>query len=101
MKIGNIEEFKAGQLGKVEKRKQEDKRIKQGIYQMHAMVESECMETLIKERENAQSQNEDTRTEKEGTNTEQGDEKKTDIQMEIEKLLFMGSKHYNTISGKE
>lgn len=102
MRIGNMEEFKAGQLGKVEKRKQEEKKIKQGIYQMHVMVEGECMETLIKESEKTQSRKEDNGSDtEETTNTEQKNEKKTDLQVEIEKLLSMGNKHYKTIIGEK
>lgn len=101
MRIGNIDEFKAGQLGKVKMRKEEEKKIKKGIYQMHVMVESECMETLTKEQKKAESKKEDAKTEKESTNTQQVNEKKTDLQTEMEKLISMGNVHYQSIIGKE
>lgn len=101
MKIGNMDEFKAGQLGKVKMRKEEEKKIKKGIYQMHVMVESECMETLTKEQKKAESKKEDAKTEKESTNTQQVNEKKTDLQTEMEKLISMGNVHYQSIIGKE
>lgn len=101
MKIGNLDEFKASQIGKVKMRKEEEKKIKKGIYQMHVMVESECMETLTKEQKKAESSKERTGAEKESTKAEQKDEKSADIQAEIEKLLSLGSKHYKTIIGKE
>lgn len=101
MKIGNMDEFMAGQADKVRRRKEEEKKIKKGIYQMHAMVESECMETLTEEQKKAESKKENTKAEKESTKEGKEEEKKTDIQTEIEKLLSVGSKHYKTIIGKE
>lgn len=101
MKIGNMGEFMAGQADKVRRRKEEEKRIKKGIYQMHVMVEGECLETLTEEQKKAESKKESTKAEKESTSDGQKEEKSTDIQAEIEKLLSMGSKHYKTIIGKE
>lgn len=101
MKIGNMDEFMAGQADKVRRRKEEEKRIKKGIYQMHVMVEGECLETLTEEQKKAERKNESTKAEKENSREGQKDEKSTDLQAEIEKLLSMGSKHYKTIIGKE
>ena len=47
--IGDIQEFKQQQLSKVERRKKEEEKIKKGIYQMHVMVEGQCMDTLTEE----------------------------------------------------
>lgn len=105
MQIGNMDEFRIGQLAKAEKRKEEDKKIQKGIYQMHVMVEGECMDTLNKEQEKIRRRQEAAKGEKEGTETEKKAEQKTeqkmDIQTEVEKLLSMGSKHYYTMLGKE
>lgn len=105
MQIGNMDEFRIGQLVKAEKRKEEDKKIQKGIYQMHVMVEGECMDTLNKEQEKIRRRQEAAKGEKEGTETEKKAEQKTeqkmDIQTEAEKLLSMGSKHYYTMLGKE
>lgn len=108
MQIGNMDEFRIGQLSKVEKRKEEDKKIKKGIYQMHVMVEGEYMDTLNKEQEKIRRRQEAAKGEREGAETEkkteqtteQTTEQKADIQTEVEKLLFMGNKHYHTMIGK-
>lgn len=101
MKIGNMDEFKASQVDKVRRRKEEEKKIKKGIYQMHVMVEGECMETLTEEQRKAEGKKESIKAEKKSTKEGQKEEKSTDIQSEIEKLLSIGSKHYKTIIGKE
>lgn len=101
MKIGNMDEFMAGQSDKVRRRKEEEKEIKKGVYQMHMMVEGECMETLTEEQKKAESKKENTKAEKESTGEGQKEEKKADVQSEIERLLSVGSKHYKTMIGKE
>lgn len=101
MPIGNIDEFKAGQMDKVKRRKEEEKKIKQGVYQMHVMVEGECMETLTEEQKKAESKKDNAGAREKGAETEQKNEKKTDVQSEVEKLLAMGSKHYKTFFGIE
>lgn len=104
MQIGNMDEFRIGQLSKVEKRKEEEKKIKKGIYQMYVMVEGECVDTLNKEQEKIRRRQEAAKGEREGTETEkkteQTTEQKVDIQTEVEKLLSMGNKHYHTMIGK-
>lgn len=104
MQIGNMDEFRIGQLSKAEKRKEEDKKIKKGIYQMHVMVEGECMDTLNKEQEKIRRRQEAAKGEREGAETgkktEQTPEQKADIRTEVEKLLSMGNKHYHTMIGK-
>ena len=49
MKIGNAQNFMEKQMSKVEQRKEEEKKIKKGIYQMQVMLDSQSMETLMKE----------------------------------------------------
>lgn len=100
MPIGNIDEFKAGQMDKVRRRKEEEKKIKKGIYQMHVMVEGECMETLTEEQKKAERKKDSIKTDENGPQTDQKNEKKADIQSEVEKLLAMCSKKFLDGYGK-
>lgn len=98
MEIGNIKEFKEQQLGKVEKRKKEDQKIKKGIYQMQVMIDAQDMETFTKERERAErrTSRETARTDKPDAGNKES--KRTDARTEMEKMLSAGSKfiHMNS-----
>ena len=91
MQIGNMEEFRAQQLTKVEKRKKEDERIRKGVYQMHAMIEAQSTETFLKERDRVEKQPEQEKTETEKAETKK-EGKKTDVKTEIEKMLSVGAR---------
>ena len=88
--IGDIQEFKQQQLSKVERRKKEEEKIKKGIYQMHVMVEGQCMDTLTEECEKGGKgtagtkvkENQDTASQKEGA--------KTDPHTEMERMFAAG-----------
>ncbi|MCM1136063.1 MAG: hypothetical protein NC400_10860 [Clostridium sp.] len=93
MEIGNMQEFRQQQLDKVRKRKEEEKRIKKGIYQMHVMVDNQCMETFEKEQKKVEEKAQNAKT---GENSSEGaakENKKKDIQTEIEKMLAVGRKY--------
>lgn len=97
MQIGNMKEFREQQLGKVEKRKKEDERIRKGVYQMHAMIEAQSAETFFKECDKTEKQNDTEKAESEKADANR-EEKKTDVKTEIEKMLSVGSKFMNLSS---
>lgn len=92
MKIGNVQNFMEKQMSKVEQRKEEEKQIKKGIYQMQVMLDSQCMETLIKECDRAEAKRGDGKKGSEETGTESKEGKKTDAQTEMEKMLSAARK---------
>lgn len=92
MEIGNMQEFRAQQLDKVRKRKEEDKKIKKGIYQMHVMVDSQCMETFDKEHKKVEEKAGDVNKGENGSEGKTKENKKKDVQTEIEKMLAAGRK---------
>lgn len=94
MVIGDMKAFREQQMGKVEKRKKEDERIRKGVYQMHAMVEAQAAETFCKEYDQTgkQTDNEKVESEKEDAKREG---RKTDVKTEIEKMLSVGSRFAN------
>lgn len=94
MQIGNMDEFRRQQLGKVEKRKKEDERIRKGVYQMHAMVEAQSTETFLKERDKIEKQPEQERIETEKAEAKK-EGRKTDVKTEIEKMLSVGARFAN------
>ncbi len=94
MQIGNMQEFRQQQLDKVRKRKEEEKKIKKGIYQMHAMVDSQCMETFDKEHKKVEENAGNAKNET-GSEGKTKENKKKDIQTEIEKMLAAGRKAIN------
>lgn len=93
MEIGNMQEFRAQQLDKVRRRKEEEKRIKKGIYQMHVMVDNQCMETFEKEHKKVEEKTEGAKTEENAAEGNKKENKKKDIQTEIEKMLAVGGKN--------
>ncbi len=87
MKIGNLQEFQQGQMSKVERRKQEDKQIKKGIYQMQMLIDCQNMETLDKEREKSRERTEEIRTEGSETEVKKQGKKKADSHPEMNKMM--------------
>ena len=49
MQIGDMQQFRESQLSKVERRRQEERQIKKGIYQMQMLIDCQEMETFDKE----------------------------------------------------
>lgn len=92
MEIGNMQEFRQQQLDKVRKRKEEEKKIKKGIYQMHVMVEGQCMETFDREHKKVEEKAQDVKNGEGGLEGNTKENKKKDIQTEIEKMLAAGRK---------
>lgn len=87
MKIGNIQEFKEAQLGKVERRKQEEKQIKKGIYQMQMLIDCQSTEIFDKESERSKERTEASRAENKETGTQKQEHKKADIHTEMKKMM--------------
>ncbi len=87
MNIGNIQEFKESQLGKVERRKQQDKQIKKGIYQMQMLIDCQNMETFEKESEKSKERTEISRSEGQKTETPKQEQKKTDVHTEMKRMM--------------
>ena len=94
MQIGDMKEFREQQLGKVEKRKKEDERIRKGVYQMHAMIEAQSTETFFKECDKTEKQNDTEKAESEKADAKR-EGRKTDVKTEIEKMLSVGSRFMN------
>lgn len=97
MQIGDMAAFREQQLGKVEKRKKEDERIRKGVYQMHAMIEAQSTETFFKECDKTEKQNNNEKAESEKTDARRED-KKSDVKTEIEKMLSVGARFANLSS---
>ena len=92
MKIGNVQNFMEKQMSKVEQRKEEEKKIKKGIYQMQVMLDSQCMETLMKECDKAEAKRTNEKKGSEDTSNESKENKRTDAQTEMEKMLSAARK---------
>ncbi|MBD5395570.1 MAG: hypothetical protein HDR71_15215 [Lachnospiraceae bacterium] len=89
MPVGaDMDQFKQSQLGKVERRKEEDKKIKKAMYQMKMMIDCQNMETFDKERERVEAKTEkaQTKSSKE-TATRKPNGKETDMSTEMERML--------------
>lgn len=92
MKIGNAQNFMEKQMSKVEQRKEEEKKIKKGIYQMQVMLDSQCMETLMKECDKSEAKRDGEKKGSEESGTESKESKRTDAQTEMEKMLSAARK---------
>lgn len=92
MKIGNIQQFKESQLSKVERRKEEEKQIKKGIYQMQMMIDCQNMETFDKECEKSKERTGDSRIKAAEAAEESREMQKTDNNTEMEKMLAVVGK---------
>lgn len=95
MQIGDMQQFKQSQLSKVERRKQEEKRIKKGIYQMQMLIDCQNMETFDKEAQKSKERTELSRMEQEKAESQGQERKKTDVQTEMEKMLSVAGKSMN------
>lgn len=88
MQIGSMQEFMGQQQSKVERRAEEMKKIKKGIYQMQAMIDSQSMETLLKECEKNDKKNVETKEDSEKADVKEQESVMTDPQAEMEKMMF-------------
>lgn len=89
----NIREFQQSQLGKVERRKQEEKQIKKGIYQTKMMIQGQNMETFEKESERSKARTELSRSEAKESRAKEQTRKKTDVHTEMKKMLSVTPKN--------
>ena len=95
MQVGDMRQFFETQQGKVRMRKEEEKRIKKGVYQMQMMIDCQNMETFDKEEKKSKErvqESEAAQKEAEGQSREQ---KKTDAKTEMEKMLSTVGKNLN------
>ena len=91
-KFNSVEEFMAGQKLKAEQRKEEMKKIQKGIYQTQVMIDSQAMETLMKECEKNDKKNDDTRAESEQEDSEKKDQRIVDVKAGMEKMMSMSKR---------
>ena len=68
------------------------KQIQKGIYQTQVMIDSQAMETLVKECEKNDKKSDDTRTESEKEDSEKKDQRIVDVKAEMEKMMSMSKK---------
>ena len=92
MQIGDMQQFRENQLLKVERRKQEEKQIKKGIYQMQMMIDCQNMETFDKEAEKSKERTEVSRMEQKRAESQDQEHKKTDVHTEMEKMMSVVGK---------
>ncbi len=93
MNIGNIREFQQSQMSKVERRKEEEKLIKKGVYQTKMMIRSQNMETLDEESKKSKERTELSRTKNQEAATKEQTRKKTDVHTEMKKMLSVSPKN--------
>lgn len=86
MQIGSMQAFLQGQTGKVQMRKEQEKQIKKAVYQMHAMIDSQAMETLDEEVKRNDSRTE-TQKEDQSADSRKQEHGKTDAKTEMEKMF--------------
>ena len=97
MKIGNMQEFQASQLTKVERRKEEEKQIKKGIYQMQVLIDSQQEELFDKEIERSRERTKISREEaQEAEDVQNADSrmqgfKQTDLKQEMGRMMAMAA----------
>lgn len=89
MLIGDMQQFMRAQQLKVEQRQEEMKKIKKGIYQMQVKIDSQNMDTFIKECDKNDKKTVDTKTESEKEGSEKPEQKMVDIKAEMEKMMSM------------
>ncbi len=87
MRIGNIQEFKESQMGKVLRRREEEKQIKKGIYQVQMMIDCQNAETLDEETKKSRERTESSRTAESEKEPQGQEHKKTDIHTEMKKMM--------------
>ena len=91
--IGDMQEFKASQLRRVEQKKEEEKQIKKGIYQMQVLIDSQLGETFDKEVERSRERTEISRMQSESGSADsriQGD-KNADLKQAMGRMMAIAS----------
>lgn len=87
MQIGNVKDFMQQQSGKAKMRQEEEKKIKKAVYQMKTLIEAQSEETLMKECDKAEAKRSGEGKDTKDTGTKSKENKKTDAQTEMEKML--------------
>lgn len=95
MQVGDMRQFLENQQGKVQKRKEEEKRIKKGIYQMQVMIDCQNMETFDKEQKKSKERVQQSEEAQKETESQSRERKKTDAKTEMEKMLSAVGKNLN------
>lgn len=95
MQVGDMRQFFEAQQGKVKMRKEEEKRIKKGVYQMQMMIDCQNMETFDKEAKKSRERVQESEAAREETENQSWEQKKTDARTEMEKMLSAVGKNLN------
>ena len=90
--FNSVEEFMQQQKLKAEQRKEEMKKIQKGIYQTQVMIDSQAMETLMKECEKNDKKTDGTGAEGEKEDSEKKDQRIVDVKAEMEKMMSMSKR---------
>ena len=90
--FNSVEEFMQQQKLKAKQRKEEMKKIQKGIYQTQVMIDSQAMETLMKECEMNDKKTDDTGAEGEKEDSEKKDQRIVDVKAEMEKMMSMSKR---------
>ena len=94
MQIGDMQQFMGQQQSKVERRAEEMKKIKKGIYQMQVMLDSQNEETLLKESKKMDKNAEKISKNKDesGKKEVKGQDEKLSEQLEVMEKMMAGAR---------
>ena len=95
MQVRDMRDFFASQQGKVKMRKEEEKRIKKGVYQMQMMIDCQNMETFDKEDKKSKERVQESEAGQKEAENQSQEKKKTDAKTEMEKMLSAVGKNLN------
>ena len=90
--FNSVEEFMQQQKLKAKQRKEEMKKIQKGIYQTQVMIDSQAMETLMKETEKNDKKTDNGKAEGEKEDSEKKDQRIVDVKAEMEKMMSMSKR---------
>ena len=99
MQVADMRQFLENQQGKVRMRKEEEKRIKKGVYQMQMMIDCHNMETFEKEEKKSRERVQQSETGQKEAENQRREQKKTDAKTEMEKMLSAVGKNLNFTGG--
>lgn len=95
MQVRDMRGFFESQQGKVKMRKEEEKRIKKGVYQMQMMIDCQNMETFDKEAKKSKERVQESEAGQKEAESQSQEKKKTDAKTEMEKMLSTVGKNLN------
>lgn len=99
MQVADMRQFLENQQGKVRMRKEEEKRIKKGVYQMQMMIDCQNMETFDKEEKKSRERVQQSEAGQKEAENQSREQKKTDAKTEMEKMLSAVGKNLNFTGG--